>query len=279
MLAVIMALSLVVVAGADDKSGNVTLQIRPEYTDETQAYGSNTLVYYVYLLPQDDATEIGAAQFTLTAPQGTTFESFEINEAYVYNDKSKSDDPTKPQPFGDFNGIFYIGTITSTNENATIGGSIENGTAFKAVLAGTDPSVGEDHRMLTKALSVEKGWLYKLTVKIDNGGTFAKGNSYIIGVGDVTAGYNGNDGGEITIRHKITPENKGYGVKRGDVDCNGTVDMSDLIYLAQYFAGWKACPIISEYAADVDKNNVVDMSDLIYLAQHFAGWKSCPLDD
>ena len=56
----------------------------------------------------------------------------------------------------------------------------------------------------------------------------------------------------------------------GDVDENGTVDVSDLALFSQYLADWdvEADPFL----ADCDASGVVDVLDFALLAQYLAGW-------
>ena len=238
LLTVVMALSLVVVAGAtDDVPGTVNLEVTTKEGAEPVNGVTTELVYYVYLKPQKNA-EVGAAQFTLTAPKGASFEDVDINENYVYK-------PSGTAGFGKETGIFAIGAITDTAGN--VGGRIENGgAAFKAILAGTvretttnKENVTFEKRMLTSSNCEE--WLYKLTVTLNT--PYDENNSYVVGFdkNNLKAGYNRNvneptSTTDITLQHTIETSSDGYGKVAYEIKAVGknantpqfTVDGTDL---------------------------------------------------
>lgn len=213
MLTIVMALSLVVVAGAaDDVPGTVNLEVTTKEGAEPVNGVTTELVYYVYLKPQDDA-EVGVAQFTLTAPAGTKFKSVDFNhQKYVYNDSGKG--------IGSGDGIFAKDAITNV-KGGDLGGHFEDGgMTFKAALAGTvrkDTVVeGETvfKRMLTSSNCNE--WLYELTVTLDT--PYNENNSYVVGIdkSSLKAGYNRNVNEpttttDITLQHTIETSSVGYG--------------------------------------------------------------------
>ena len=56
----------------------------------------------------------------------------------------------------------------------------------------------------------------------------------------------------------------------GDIDGTGEVDLSDVTFIAQYFAGWDVdC---NTDALDVNGDGAVNLKDLIHLARYVAGW-------
>lgn len=57
----------------------------------------------------------------------------------------------------------------------------------------------------------------------------------------------------------------------GDVDDNDSIDLNDVVCLAQYVAGWDV--ICNEKALDVNGNGSVDLNDVVHLAQYVAGWE------
>ncbi|HKK21416.1 MAG TPA: dockerin type I repeat-containing protein, partial [candidate division Zixibacteria bacterium] len=62
-----------------------------------------------------------------------------------------------------------------------------------------------------------------------------------------------------------------------DVDGNGTVDVADIIYLADYMFGDPAGPAPTILAAaDVDGSGTFDISDLIYLVDYSFGEPAGP---
>ena len=260
LLTVVMALSLVVVAGAAETGKTVNLRIEPAMTDEA-ANGKTELTYYVFLEPQGDA-QVGAAQFTLTAPEGTTFKSVDFNREYVYNDAQET------PVVGSAKGIFAKDAITNV-KGGNLGGQLESDKrSFKAILAGTN----REERMLTANTSTEKGytnaWLYEVTLTVPK---FDGNTNYTIGVKDATAGYNGdsNETGsvnDLTMRHTVNVSSKGYGGILGDVDGDEVVDSADAAYVYAYYNGRMSLEGSQLSMADVDGDGVVDSADaaLIY---------------
>lgn len=255
LLTVVMALSLVVVAGAAETGKTVNLRIEPAMKDE-EAKDKTELTYYVYLEPQDDA-EVGAAQFTLTAPAGASFKDFVINDKYVYNNSGTG--------FGNENGIFALGMMTD-GTSGEIGGYIEDST-FKAVLAGTV----RGERMLTAGNS-EK-WLYEVTLTVPK---FDGNTNYTIGVKDATAGYNGDNKetgsvNDLTMRHTVKVSSTGYGGILGDVDMSGEIDVFDVLLAYDYVLG-DAIPTGTEkMLADVDASGEIDVFDVLLIYDYVLG--------
>ena len=260
LLTVVMALSLVVVAGAAETGKTVNLRIEPAMKDEA-ANGKTELTYYVYLKPQGDA-EVGAAQFTLTAPAGTTFKSVKFNTEYVYDGSSAN------PVVGSDKGIFAKGAITSDPDSGDFGGQLESDKrSFKAILAGTV----RGERMLTAGNS-EK-CLYEVTLEVP---AFDGKTNYTIGVKDATAGYNGdsNETGsvnDLTMRHTVNVSSKGYGGMLGDLNGDNVVNSDDLTALARIIAGIDVLNSQTTVSADVTKNGTVDSDDLTMMARYIAG--------
>lgn len=264
LLTVVMALSLVVVAGAAETGKTVNLRIEPAMTDEV-AKDKTELTYYVYLEPQGDA-EVGAAQFTLTAPEGTTFKSVDFNTEYVYNDAQ--DTPV----VGSAKGIFAKDAITNV-KGGDLGGHFENGgMTFKAVLAGTvrKAANGMERRILTANTSTEKeytnAWLYEVKLKVEP--AFDGKTNYTIGVKDATAGYNGdsNETGsvnDLTMRHTVNVSSKGYGGILGDVDMSGEVDIFDALFAYDIAMNKRIPTDAQRLAANVDGDDQVTIFDAL----------------
>lgn len=270
MLTVVMALSLVVVAGAAETGKTVNLRIEPAMKDE-EAKDKTELTYYVYLEPQDDA-EVGAAQFTLTAPEGATFKSVEFNTEYVYDD-------SKENPVvGSANGIFAKSAITSDSKGGNLGGQLESDKrSFRAILAGTN----REERMLTANTSTEKGytnaWLYEVTLTVPK---FDGNTNYTIGVKDATAGYNGDSKetdsvNDLTMRHTVNVSSKGYGGILGDVNGDGTINGVDTNLLYRYVMGYiNEADMTSQQKqlADVNGDGTINGVDTNLLYRYVMGY-------
>lgn len=259
MLTVVMALSLVVVASAtDDVPGTVNLVIEPAESDDA-ANGKESLVYYIYMRPQGNA-DVGAAQFTLKAPAGTTF-TVDFNTEYVYNDSGAG--------IGSGNGIFEKGAITNAKDG-DLGGHLEDGgTTFKAVLAGTvrKAANGMERRILTADTSTEKGykneWLYKVTLAVP---AFDGKTNYTLTVSDATAGFNAAKSetttvDSVTVKHTVNVSSKGYGGIPGDVNGDGNVDVDDVLACLDLCFGTPTADDMRK--ADLNGDKSIDVDDVL----------------
>lgn len=56
----------------------------------------------------------------------------------------------------------------------------------------------------------------------------------------------------------------------GDLDDSGSVNLNDLVLLAQYVANWPVT--VNKYAADVDGVAGIELTDVTRLAKYLAGW-------
>ena len=61
-----------------------------------------------------------------------------------------------------------------------------------------------------------------------------------------------------------------------DGDDNNSVDLSDLITLAQYVAGWEGI-LVDTKALDVNADSLVNLEDVTYLSKYLAGWSNITL--
>lgn len=253
-----MMLSLVVVAGAADPvtTGQVTLKVELQGQLE-EHLKATTLTYRVYLQPQGDA-KIGAAQFELTSPDGTTFSDFDVNPALVYT--------VKPDvKYGSDKGIFELDKLTTNLTTGSMGGTIKNdGKTLSAILAGTDPS--KDSRMMTSAQS--EVYVYQITLSVPGG---VKENvDYTLTVGaNPAVGYDDNGTVSTKYRHTVTvvnPQVKYGTILPGDVNGDGSVNMKDWIRLKNHL---NESDILTDLSgADVNGDGSVNMKDWIRLKNH-----------
>ncbi len=56
----------------------------------------------------------------------------------------------------------------------------------------------------------------------------------------------------------------------GDINGDGSVNLKDLVLIAQKQAGWQVTPVIA--ALDTTGNGVFDLEDVTRLAKYLAGW-------
>jgi len=59
-------------------------------------------------------------------------------------------------------------------------------------------------------------------------------------------------------------------VKLGDVDCNGTIDVTDLTELSLALLGDNKLTEVQQKAADIDSDNLVTLADLARLQQYLS---------
>ena len=102
-----------------------------------------------------------------------------------------------------------------------------------------------------------------------NNNTSAVITDYIIsgydstpGIKTITVTYEGETATfEIEVIKGYTP---------GDINDNGSVDLTDVTALAQYVAGWDIT--YNEKALDVNGDGFVTLTDVVHLSQYVAGW-------
>lgn len=58
----------------------------------------------------------------------------------------------------------------------------------------------------------------------------------------------------------------------GDVDCNGVINLHDLVTLAQLAAGWDNVKHADTDAGDVNCDGLITEDDVDLLAKYLAGW-------
>ena len=66
-------------------------------------------------------------------------------------------------------------------------------------------------------------------------------------------------------------------IKRGDVNGDGSIKLSDLNALNAYIAGAVAKTDINEEAADIDGDGKITVADSVYFARYIDGWKKYKL--
>ena len=62
-----------------------------------------------------------------------------------------------------------------------------------------------------------------------------------------------------------------YSVIKGDVNCDGLVNVTDLVQLRMYLAGLKTLTNRGLEAANLKEDNKIDITDLIKLRRYLAG--------
>ena len=256
-LLIAIVLSLVTVANAAtgvDSSGNVTLKIELDGDiKELVAAHAEELTYRVSLAPED-GTMIGAAQFTLTCPAGTTFTKKVINKDIIYSADAAT---------GSLDGIFELGLFAGAD--GSLGGNFNSDmTAFSAILAGTVPpnSVKDGNAVPTRMLTSE-ALIYTFTVSVPGG--VQENVDYTLGVSaDPSIGWDDQKGG-ISNRHTVTLDNpsvkySGDSFILGDVNGDGVVNVFDVTELFDWT--FKSLTPEQIAVADINGDGVVNVFDV-----------------
>ena len=255
-----MMLSLIVVAGAADPvtTGQVTLKVELQGQLENQLEAT-TLTYRVYLQPRGDA-KIGAAQFELTSPDGTTFSDFDVNPALVYT--------VKPDvKYGSDKGIFELDKLTTNLTTGSMGGTIKNdGKTLSAILAGTDPS--KDSRMMTSAQS----GVYVYEIKLSVPGGVKENVDYTLTVGaNPAVGYDDNGTVSTKYRHTVTVVNhqvKYSTLQLGDVNGDGKISLADIVQIRDYMLKRSELSDAQQKLADVNGDGKISLADIVLIRDY-----------
>lgn len=265
-LLIAIVLSLVTVANAAtgvDNSGNVTLKIELDGDiKELVAAHAEELTYRVSLAPED-GTMIGAAQFTLTCPAGTTFTKKVINKDIIY-----SGDTTT----GSLNGIFELGLFTGAD--GSLGGNFNSDkTAFSAVLAGTvSPGSVKDGKELPTRMLTSEAWIYTFTVSVPGG--VQENVDYTLGVSaDPSVGWDDQQGG-ISHRYTVTLDNptvkySGDSFMLGDVNGDKMVNHIDAAMVYAYYNNKLKLTDEQLVAANVNGDSVVNHIDAAMIYAYY----------
>lgn len=237
MLAVVMALSLVVVAGADDPvSGTVKLIVDGELNEE------KTIATYTISIDTSECVGVAAIQFFLTPGEGMTFLDKTV-EDYDNVFKYKKDAEAAP---GDY-------SFTITN-------GVGKYYAYGGKLPTADDTVG--HYLKPQATPYK---LLTVRYNVTNGrGT--------LGVSDFIGCKSGSE--KLIERYTCdAPTSKSVGLMLGDVNKDGRVTIADVIRLLNHVN--KSDPFDDASHCDINGDNRVTIADVIRLLNHVN--KSDPL--
>lgn len=242
LLSVLMVMSLLVVAGAEDK--NVTLSIEPQEV----AQGATEVLFDIYLNP-NGTKEIGAFQFsvsgegcTITGPNYITY----INSSLEYSEGE---------------GVF-----------AYFGGNL-NGGVYTFVAAGTakdkytvDGTTYPAHIWN----ATEKTKIVTLKATIDSGANSCKLIVDTKSDKRVSVGYDKENGDGVQPYYEVTVDSKaaslsGSGALLGDVNGDGKVDARDVLRLRLAVAKRVTLSPAENLVADVNGDNSVDARDVLRL--------------
>lgn len=63
----------------------------------------------------------------------------------------------------------------------------------------------------------------------------------------------------------------------GDVNCNGAIDMGDVILLLNHVSDPETYPLVDEWAGDVNGDGEINMGDVVLLRNHVSSPDDFPL--
>ncbi len=258
-------------------SDSVTTPSYPKYQDATQGYAYLT------------AKNLGA-DFSLVARQGIGAQiGYQpVNMQTVYPLLRHAKDTSTAYDFArqpDYVVIALGTNDVATYQNATYGGDssndetyLKNGFKNMALLVrekNPNAKIIWAYGMMTSATDTIIPAVIEELGGADN-------NYYCV---DLTQNKEGGNGHPYYTAHTVmateltayirTLENNGIEFTPGNVDGQGTVNLSDVSILAQYVAKWNltAGEDYIEAALDPDGNGSVNLSDVSLLAQYVAKWE------
>ena len=98
-------------------------------------------------------------------------------------------------------------------------------------------------------------------------------NNVNVGTAKITVTGKGNCTGSVVKEFKIT-DPKDFKFSLGDVNLDGSVDVTDIGMVASHIKGVKALSSEGMKAADVDRNNDINVTDISMIASHIKGIKA-----
>ena len=213
LLSVVMVMSLLVVAGAEDTA--VTLSIEPQGVEQ----GATEVLFDVYLNP-NGTKEIGAFQFSVSG-RGCT-----ITDSYVPG----IDDNGNPLIFNE---------ETGEGSFAYFGGALNDG-VYTFVAAGTAKTESGSHVWNAE----KKTKIVTITAKIDSGVSSCQLNVDLESDKRFSVGYDNGSG--VQPCYEVAVDSQAVhlsgGVLWGDVNGDGKVNGKDVTYLSRYLANWSDYP-------------------------------------
>ena len=240
LLSVVMVMSLLVVAGAEDTA--VTLSIEPQGVEQ----GATEVLFDVYLNP-NGTKEIGAFQFSVSGQGCTITDVTEINRSLEYSEGK---------------GAF-----------AYFGGNLNDG-VYTFVAAGTAKEEYTDNEGKTYPAHIwnatEKTKIVTLKATIDSGASSCQLNVDVDLESDkrFSVGYDDGSGSGVQPYYEVAVDSQTVnlsGALLGDVTGDGVVDARDVLRLRLAVAKRITLAPAENLAADVNGDNAVDARDVLRL--------------
>lgn len=255
LLSVLMVMSLLVVAGAEDK--NVTLSIEPQEV----AQGATEVLFDIYLNPNGTEKKIGAFQFSVSGEGCTITGPTYINSSLEYSEGE---------------GAF-----------AYFGGNL-NGGVYTFVAAGTaKDQYTVDGKTYPAHIwnAAEKTKIVTLKATIDSGASSCKLIVDMESDKRFSVGYDDGTGKGVQPCYTVAVDSKaaslsGSGALLGDVNGDGKVNAKDVVLVRRYCANATKYPLDASQlqAADVFQDGKVNAKDVVALRRFCANPAKYPLN-
>lgn len=244
LLSVLMVMSLLVVAGAEDK--NVTLSIEPQEV----AQGATEVLFDIYLNP-NGTKEIGAFQFSVRGDGCTITGPTYINSSLEYSEGEGA--------FAYFGGNLNGGVYTFVAAGTAKDKYTVDGTTYPAHIWN----------------ATEKTKIVTLKATIDSDANSCKLIVDTKSDKRVSVGYDKNGDGvqpyyEVTVDSKAASLS-GSGALLGDVNGDGVVNIDDLVTMRQFLAGNISLSENQLQVIDLNRDGKVNIDDLVTMRQYLAG--------
>lgn len=250
LLSVVMVMSLLVVAGAEDTA--VTLSIEPQGVEQ----GATEVLFDVYLNP-NGTKEIGAFQFSVSG-RGCT-----ITDSYVPG----IDDNGNPLIFNE---------ETEEGSFAYFGGALNDG-VYTFVAAGTAKTESGSHVWNAE----KKTKIVTITAKIDSGVSSCQLNVDLESDKRFSVGYDNGSG--VQPCYEVAVDSRAVnlsGALLGDVNGDGKVNAKDVVLMRRYCANAIKYPLDAYQlqVADVFQDGKVNAKDVVVLRRYCANPAKYPLN-
>lgn len=242
LLAAVMAFSLVIVTGAAEETDT------PETSQQTvtlivkKTTATTTSATYEIYLDASACDGVAALQFKLVPAVGMTQGTVKLESFDTQFNVPEAGSSAYTENGGQY------GYTNSTGMYVAFGGDVSK-----------DQCIKENVLVMTITYTFAEGTKYGLTA--DSFKACKSGNDALMNPYNCAVEYE-----DATATP--TPST---GIK-GDVNGDGEVDSTDIVYLARYLAGWPDYTIDSVAVADFDNSGAIDSTDIVYFARYLAGW-------
>ena len=200
---------------------------------------------YTFIIPVYENMPVSETQRPSTSGSGKV--EVELIKANVTSSIKMRNEPNGSK----INGYLYSGEIATRLEKAT---SKINGTYWDKILK-SDGTLGYVARTTYDYESNYKEYLVWVA-----GSNVISENS-----------YGGENNNEMNDKSGNSGGNSSSESKKADLDKDGIIDSTDLLYVKKYLLGQLNFDDIQKSAADVNKDGTIDSTDLLYIKKYLLG--------